>query len=404
MRRKKKKVKLFGFKDKYARRRTALAAGLLLFLLLILKLIFGFSLVDKANSKISFLLNNEKTELKKEMILDDNGVFYLSKEDIENIFDKTLYYNEAEKELITTYNKHIALLKVDEKFMLVNDSNVELKSPMIEKGKTIYIPVSEMGIVYDLEFEYSAEDKRLIADSISKEKRRALALKKFKLKERPGIFSKKTEKIEHGEYLVIVEEVGKYYKVRSSNGNLGYVKKNKLSDPEKLRDNWDNEEIDANVLKEASSITKDYSKVKLDSNKTNVVIPTFFYIDKGSYGPQILDKTNSKTDDFTKYMKWVKENDIEVWATLSNNIEVSNSLRTYSGRNKIINELYYILVEYEFKGVNINFEKIDDVNSFNRFVIELTPRLKELGLRVSVTENKNVDTEKLKDVVDIIIK
>ena len=228
MRRKKKKVKLFGFKDKYARRRTALAAGLLLFLLLILKLIFGFSLVDKANSKISFLLNNEKTELKKEMILDDNGVFYLSKEDIENIFDKTLYYNEAEKELITTYNKHIALLKVDEKFMLVNDSNVELKSPMIEKGKTIYIPVSEMGIVYDLEFEYSAEDKRLIADSISKEKRRALALKKFKLKERPGIFSKKTEKIEHGEYLVIVEEVGKYYKVRSSNGNLGYVKKNKL--------------------------------------------------------------------------------------------------------------------------------------------------------------------------------
>lgn len=402
MRKKKKKVKLFGFKDKYARRRTFLVVGIILFLMFI-KLIFMIT-GDKAPSKISLMLDNELISVSKEIFLDDKGTIYLSKDDVEKIFDKNLYYNEAEKELITTYNKHIALLKIDEGFMVVNDSNVQLKSPMIEKSKIVYLPLSEMGLVYDLEFEYSASNKRVIADSVSKEKSRALALKKFKLKEKPSMFSKKTEKIEHGEYLVIVNQVGKYFKVRSSDGNLGYVKQSKLSDPEKIRDSWEKEKINVNILKDGSDLSKNYSKAKLESGKTNVVIPTFFYIDKGSYGPQILDKTNSKTDDFTKYMNWVKENNIEVWATLSNNIEVSNSLRTYTDRNKIINSLYYILVEHEFQGVNINFEKIDDVNSFNRFVIELTPRLKELGLKVSVTANKNTDIEKLKDVVDTIIE
>lgn len=402
MKKRKKKVKFFGLKDKYARRRTFLVIGIILFILLI-RFIFGIIFSEKEPENMSFLLDNEIINLKKEIFMDEKGIIYISKEDIEDKFDKTLYYNEAEKELITTFNKHIALLKVDENFMVVNDSNVALKSPMIEKDKTVYLPLSEMGIVYDLEFEYSEKNKCVIADSISKEKSKALALKKFKLKEKPSIFSSKTEKIEQGEYLTVIQDSGNYYKVRSSDGNIGYVKKSKLSDLEKIRDNWENEKIDVNILKDASNLNKKYSDVKLDKQKTNVVIPTFFYVDTNKSETKILDKTNSKTEDFKKYTDWVKENNIEVWATLSNNSEVSNSLRTYNERNKIINDLYYILVEYNFQGVNINFEKVDDVNSFNRFIIELTPRLKELGLKVAVTANKNIDTEKLKDIVDIVI-
>ena len=222
--------------------------------------------------------------------------------------------------------------------MLVNDSNVELKSPMIEKNKKVYLPFSNMGIVYDLEFEYSEPNKRVIADSVSKEKSKALSLGKYRLKEKPSMFSKKTDKLENGEDLIVIEKSGKYCKVRSSKGEVGYIKEKKISDIEKVRDNWEVPQIDVNILKDASDINKNYSNVKLDENKTNVVTPTFFYI------------------------------------------------------------------EHEFQGVNINFEKIDDINSFNRFIIELTPRLKELGLKVSIKTNKNVDEEKLKDVVDIIIK
>lgn len=404
MKKKNNKVKLFGFKDKYARRRTTFAIIGIIILLIIIKSIMGMFFEGKEPKYISLLLDNELINLKQEIFRDDNGTIYLSKDDIESIFDKNLYYNEAEKELITTFNKHIALLKVNEKFMLVNDSNVELKSPMIEKDKIVYLPLSDMGIVYDLEFEYSESNKRVIADSVSKEKKRALSLRNIRLKEKPSIFSRKTEKINNGEYLIVIDKEGKYCKVRSSDGNIGYIKERKLSDIEKIRDNWVDTKIDVNIVEEASNPSKKYTNAKLDDKKTNVVVPTFFFVEAGDDGPQILDKTNSGTEEFTNYMNWVKENKIEVWATLSNNSEVSNSLRTYTDRNKIINDLYYILVEHEFQGVNIKFDKIDDINSFNRFIIELTPRLKELGLKVSIKEDKNIDTEKLKDVVDIIIK
>ena len=397
------KFNLFGFKDKFARRRTLFAIGIIL-LIIFFKIIFCNNFKEQEAKKYTFLLDNELIKLKQEIFLDDKGTVYLSKDDIEDKFDKNIYYNPAEKELITTYNKHIAVLKVDEDYMTVNDSNVELKSPMIEKNKKVYLPITEMGIVYDLEFEYSEKSKKIIADSVSKEKSKALALKKFYLKQKPKLFSKKIGKIERGEYVVVIEETGKYYKVRSSKGIIGYVKKKKLADLEKVRDNWEDENLDVNILKNSSDIAKKYTDEKLDSQKTNVAIPNFFYVDLENETPQILDKTNSGTDEYSKYMNWVKDNNIQVWATLLNNSEVSNSLRTYTERNKVINDLYYILVEHEFQGVNINFEKIDDVNSFNRFVIELTPRLKELGLKVSVTANKNVDTEKLKDVVDTIIK
>lgn len=395
----KKRKKKF-FKDKYARRRMLLLIGIIAFFIII-KLIFGLFSNSKANDKISFLLDNKIINMKNEIYIDEDNVIYFSKADVENIFDNTIYYNDAEKELITTFNKHIALLKIDETFMVVNDSNVELKSPMIEKNKKVYIPVSEMGIVYDLEFEYSEESKRVIADSVSKEKKKAITLKKMNVKEKASIFSNKIEKIEQGQYVVVIGEDGNYTKIRTPNGNIGYVKTKKISDPEIVRENWITSKVDANVLIDASNMLKNYSKVTLAKDKTNIVIPEFFYIDTNG---TILDKTTSTTEEYTKYMNWVKENNIEVWATLANNVDVSDSLRTYAERNKIINALYYTLVEYQFAGVNINFGKIDDVNSFNRFIIELTPRLKELGLKVSVTYNKNVDKEKLKNIVDIVIE
>lgn len=117
-----------------------------------------------------------------------------------------------------------------------------------------------------------------------------------------------------------------------------------------------------------------------------------------------MDKTGSTSPEYTAYTEWTKEHNVEIWATLENNVDVSKSLMTYTDRNKVINGLYKKLVEYQFSGVNINFKKIDDVNSFNRFIIELTPRLKELGIKVSITNNEFVDKDKLGKVVHLVIE
>lgn len=388
-------------KKKLNKGRLIFAIVVLIGLILIIKGITSFVLSGKEPKEISLLLDNELVKVKNEIIKEKDTI-YLSKDDIENLFDSSIYYNPAEKELITTFNKHIALLKIDEKFMVVNDSNAELSNPMIEKNGKVYLPFSEMGIVYDLEFEYSESTKKLIADSTNKAKSQALTLKKYNMKDKPNIFSGTVEKVEHGEYVNIVEDANKkYFKVRTAKGNIGYIKKKRLSEPEKLRDDWNEEKQEYAVIKDASDISKKYSDAKLESEKQNIVIPTFFNVEKGG---EILDKTGSETAEFTAYTEWAKEHNVEIWASLENNEDVSKLLMTYTDRNKVINELYKKLVEHQFSGVNINFKKIDDVNSFNRFIIELTPRLKELGIKVAVTKNEYVDSAKLEKVVHLVIE
>ena len=130
---KKKKI------NKKMRKKIILIIFLILAILIvkqIISMIFG----NSEPNEITLLLNNNLIQTKDEIIKEDD-VIYLSKEDVGALLDTNMYYNEAEKELITTYNKHIALLKVDEDFMVINDSNAELTSPMIKRNDKIYLTV-----------------------------------------------------------------------------------------------------------------------------------------------------------------------------------------------------------------------------------------------------------------------
>ena len=382
-------------------------------ILIIIFIFLRFILSKMANKteQINFILDNEIVKLENQIYKDENNVIYISKDDIEKIFDPTIYYNNAEQELITTYNRHIAVLKLNNNIMIVNDSNVEINGSLKEFNKKVYLPFSEMGSIYDLELEYidsnydnKAMQQKLIADSFFKEKIQALITKKIKLKEKPKLFSKKIELLEDGSRVTIIEEGEKYTKIRSANGNIGYIKTKKLSNIEKIRDNWINSKLsseDVVILNDASDLNKNYSEVNFTNNKINVVVPKLLYLDQNL---QVLDKTVNFKDEYNKYAEWCKSNNIDIWVTFSNNVEVSNSLRSYESRNSIINSLYYNIINHQCSGINVNFEKIDDINSFNRFIIELTPRFKELGIKVAVTYNKNIDEKKLENIVDFIIK
>ncbi len=387
--------------NKYAKRRRIAILAVVLAIALIIVLLNIFKVeAHKKPDKISLMLNNEIVELEKEMYKEEENI-YISKEDIVKLFDDTLYYNEAEKELITTYNTHIALLKVDETFMVLNDSNVELKGCLTEKDGVIYLPLTDLGIVYDLEIEYSEEYNRVILSSTQEEKKQAITLKKATLKEKPSMFSKKIEKLDMSEYVVVLGTEKKYKKVRTENGNIGYVKENKISNEETIREKMVNPVLDVNIVEDASDILKQHDNSLFSTEKQNVVIPTFFTLDKDQ---KVLDKTNSSTNSFASYTNWIRENNVQIWATITNSANISENLLTYTQRNSVINSIYNYLMQYQFQGINIDFDKIDDINSFNRFLIELKPKLKESGLKLCITYNNSLDKNKIQNIADWIIE
>lgn len=369
--------------------------------LLIILICYKLGKDNNQYKNLTILYNNEFIETINDVIIDKDSNIYFSKDDIQKLFDENIYYNEAEEELITTYNKHVALLKIDEEYALINDENINLKGKLKEENDKIYLPLTDLANVYDLDIQYSNKSNRIIMDSTKYKKVEATLVKRTKLKKSKGVFSRKIENLIIGDKVTVLDTVGNYKKVRTELGNIGYIKTKKLSDEKNIREDVKEEKKEIEVYKNYSNIAGIYENIEVDTKKLNVVSPTFFIIDKNS---KVLDKTTSSTATYSVYKNWVDNNKLELLPRLDNNELVSESLLSYSQRSQIINSLIDLLKKYNYIGINIDFDKIDDVNSFNRFIIELAPRFKNEGLKVCVTINNNLDKKKIEKIVDYVVE
>lgn len=361
--------------------------------------------INKRNKEkeLTILINNEFVETINKVIIDEENNIYFSKEDIQKIFDQAIYYNEAEKELITTYNTHVALLKIDEEYAVIDDENIKLNGKLQEIDKRIYLPIKDLQKVYDIELEYAEENNRIIIDSLLKEKREGYISKKTKIHEKKGIFDGKTlENLIIGEKIFILEDNGKYKKIRTSIGNIGYIKSKKISDEKTLRENVKNEKQEISLYENYSNISGIYDNISVDSNKLNVVSPTFFYIDTDG---KVLDKTTSTTATYSVYKNWTDSNGLQIMPSLTNTESVSSTLLTYSQRTQAINSLKDLVIKYNYVGINIKFDSIDDINSFYRFLLELYPRFKGANIKVAITlNNSNLEKNRLENITDYIFE
>ena len=61
-------------------------------------------------------------------------------------------------------------------------------------------------------------------------------------------------------------------------------------------------------------------------------------------------------------------------------------MNDYKLRQNLINDIVSLVVKYDLDGINIDFENMyeKDKKLFNRFIIELAPRLREIGAVISV--------------------
>ena len=95
-------------------------------------------LTRKTPDKVSLIIGDEKIALKHDIIIDKYNNIFMSIDDVKNIYDENIYFNN--NMLITTYNKHIAVLEINKTTMKVNDVVLETKGTLKEINGTIYLP------------------------------------------------------------------------------------------------------------------------------------------------------------------------------------------------------------------------------------------------------------------------
>ena len=351
----------------------------------------NFIILDK-NKTTNLVINNKNiTANLKNDILIENNIIYLSKADISNFFDNYIYEDKENNQIITTYEKKSAAIGFEENVITINGSEKDIYAHAIKKDDIIYLPISEMADVYDIEISNTESTKVITMDSLDREQKKAIVTSNASVKSSTNFIAKTVDRIKKGETVIVVSSKYGYTRVRTEDGKLGYIKSKKLENEFTVRESMEEEKQIEGKINLTWDYFSEYGSAPDRSGTTiegvNVISPSFFYLDKNG---NLRENIGSEGQ---AYIEWAHKNGYKVWPMLSNAEAAKESLsitskimNSYELRQKLIESIVNKCVKYDIDGINVDFEnmKQEDKDMYSRFIIELTPRLKEMGLVTSV--------------------
>lgn len=370
------------------------------------------------NKTTNLIINNKNVteNLKKDILIQDEEI-YISKQDLGNFFDKYIYEDEETEQIITTYNKKIAEIGFENNTININGSEKSTYAHAIKQDDTIYLPIEELKDVYDIEISYKEETKILIIDSISRKQEKAVASSNIAVKSSTKFIAKTVDRVKKGEIVTLISENDGYSKIRTENGKIGYVKTKKITNRVTVRQDMEEEK---QIQGKVNLVWDYYSQVATAPDRTgtrmdgvNVVSPAFFSIDENG---KLVENIGTRGQ---AYIEWARSNNCKIWPMVQNSGEgmlsvTSKIMNSYEKRKELIESIVNVCIKYKLDGINLDFEnmKKEDKDLYSRFIIELEPRMKELGLVLSVdvtapdggdTWSLCFDRHVIGDVADYII-
>ena len=379
----------------------------------------NFIILD--NNKITNLVINNKnvtSNLKNKVLIEDN-IIYLSKADIANFFDKYIYEDVENNQIITTYEKKSATISFDKNVITINGSEKNIYAHAIQKEGIVYLPISEMKDVYDIEICNIEKTKVVTMDSMEREQKKAIVTTDIAVKSSTNFIAKTVDRVKKGDSVIVVSTNNGSTRIRTENGKVGYIKSNQLENEFTVRENMEEEKQISGKVNLTWDYFSNYNSIPDRSGERiqgiNVVSPSFFYLDE----KEILRENIG--NEGQAYIEWAHKNGYKVWPMLTNaeaaaeSLSItSNIINSYELRQQLIDSIVDKCVKYKLDGINVDFEnmKQEDKDMYSRFIIELTPRLKEIGLVTSVdvtapdggeTWSLCFDRHILGDVADYIV-
>jgi uncharacterized protein YgiM (DUF1202 family) len=215
------------------------------------------------------------------------------------------------------------------------------------------------------------------------------------------MFSKTLEKVSKSQRVTVLGTDGKYTKIRTSAGNIGYVKTKKLSEVEVKRDSMEETNIDnIQILNDYNIVDSSYEILENIEEETIIVTPNLLKINEENEVEEVIDLSGTK---FTIYKDWASGSNVSICPTVTLEASMNKLCSNYITRTYVINSLYTNIIKNQLNMICIDFTSIDDSEGFYRFVVEMVPRFKEAGIKVLVKYESGMNKDRLEDIVDYII-
>lgn len=336
---------------------------------------------------------------------------------IKKYIDPYIHWDEKLGKVTVTTKDRVIRMKTESLDAMVNNKPMTLDIPAEEGNGTVYVPIGFLSDFYNIEIQRLKAGNVIIIDFRNSIRQMAEPIDE-KAVVRKGrsvrypIIRKMNTKDEEDNSMRVFEEYEKWYKVRLSDGAVGYIEKKfvvvksaligKLPEKRDEGPTWSPVNGKINIVWDQIWNKTDMSRVEVIKG-LDVLSPTWFQI-RNKEGNLI-----NRAD--IRYVEWAHNKGYKVWALLSNSFNDVAATREFlsntDSRDNMIREILAYSALYKLDGINIDFEnlKAEDRDALTQFVREITPLFKEQGLVVSIDMNtaQCYDREALAEVVDYIM-
>lgn len=324
-----------------------------------------------------------------------NGHVYFTYEYVHNTLNQRFYWDKNENILrYTTPDNVISVNAGGSQYMTGKTPSDEGYTIVRVDGDIMYLALDFVQKYTNLEFSIHENPNRLLITDTWGAIQKADLKKKTQIREKGGIKSPVVAELEKGTTVTLIDEVDEWARVITDDGMIGYLKKKTLgTSREEITSHEFEEPVFPHLLRD-KKITMAWHQVTSqeandqvvnvlqETKGINVLSPTWFYLNDNS--------GNIKSLASTSYVNYCHQNNIEVWALISNleNREVDTAavLTHTSTRDYLVNQIIAAAIEYDLDGINLDFEELSGEvgDAYIQFIRELSLKCRNNGIVLSV--------------------
>lgn len=366
---------------------------------------YFYFLMPNSNLVPAFVEGKINLVVEGELVVTTNGPKVVDEEIllpidiVKKYFDPNISWDDKLKKVTVTTKDRVIRMKTDSLNALINNKPVTLKIPATEENSTIFIPIEFLSDFYNIKISYLKNNSVIIIDyknhveQIAEPVGTDAVIRTGRSIRYPIIkkYNTSNDKLQDNTFRVF-EEYDKWYKVRTQDGEIGFIEKRFVVVKMVLvgeRPKDENTNIAWKPDKGKISVAWDmmYEKRSIPAKEKkidglDIISPTWLQVanEQGT----LINRADAK------YVEWAHKNGYKVWALLSNDSGdpemMHKFLNNTDSRDNLIRLVLSYASLYKLDGINIDFENINlaDKGALTQFVREITPFLKEQGLVVSM--------------------
>lgn len=419
------------------RRRQDLTIKTAVFVILIASVIGGAFLIKKIGPSKEMITADKYYGIEKEnqlAITIDNevvgaqGMLYDGKPYVEyavvrDYLNGRFYLDVNENILLYTLSEGTIRVDVGSKeYTFQKETKSKDYTILKMEGSEAYIALDFVQEYTNLEYELYENPDRVMIVRDWGETTVASVKKKTQIREGAGVKNAIITNASKKDDVTIISEEGKWRKVRTEDGYVGYIKSKYLKNQKDTTISREFKE------QKYSNISKDYTinlawHVVTNSEANNTVLETIANT-KGltTISPTWFAVKNTSGDissfASSQYVNYAHQSNIEVWAMvkdfdggIGSKEETLELLSKTSHRENLVNQLISAALKHDIDGINVDFEKVSKEcgEHYLQFLRELSLKCRQNEIILSVANpipskySTQYDLEEQGKVVDYVI-